>query len=147
MRIWSQTLLPPVINQSLYFIIFGAFIGSRIGLVNGVPYMDFLVPGLIMMAVINSSFSNVVSSLFGSKFQRNIEELMVSPTPDWVILAGYVGGGMLRGILVGLIIFIISSFFTGVHIYNFALILLFIILTSITFALGGFINAIFCHEI
>jgi len=145
-RIWPQTLLPPVINQSLYFIIFGAFIGSRIGLINGVPYMDFIVPGLVMMAVINSSFANVVSSFFGSKFQRNIEELMVSPTPDWVVLAGYCGGGVLRGVLVGLIIFVISSFFTGLHIYNFGLILLFIVLTAVTFSLGGFINAIFAKR-
>src|SRR5579862_2287249 len=101
LRIWSQTLLPPVINQSLYFIIFGAFIGSQIRNVNGIPYMAFIVPGLVMMAVINSSFTNVVSSFFGSKFQRNIEELLVSPTPNWVIIAGYTMGGVARGILVG----------------------------------------------
>lgn len=145
-RIWSQTLLPPVINQVLYFIIFGTFIGSRVGDIGGVPYMAFIVPGLVMMAVINSAFSNVVSSFFGSKFQRNIEELMVSPTPNWVIVGGYVIGGMLRGVLVGLIVLVISIFFTlPVITYPF-IVLLFITLTSLVFALGGLTNAIFATK-
>ena len=146
MRIWSQTLLPPVITQSLYFVIFGGFIGSQIPPINGVSYMAFIVPGLIMMAVINSSFQNVVSSFFGSKFQRNIEELMVSPVPNSVIIAGYVIGGVIRGILVGIIVFLISLLFVQPPIYNLALVLLFVILTAIVFALGGMLNAIFAKK-
>ncbi len=146
LRIWSQTLLPPVITQSLYFIIFGGFIGSQIPDINGVSYMSFIVPGLVMMAVINSSFTNVVSSFFGSKFQKNIEELLVSPTPNWIIVAGYVGGGVLRGLLVGAIVFLVSLFFINPLIHNIWLILLFVILTSVLFALGGLINAIFAKK-
>ena len=146
LRIWSQTLLPPVINQSLYFIIFGTFIGSQIRSVNGIQYMAFIVPGLVMMAVINSSFTNVVSSFFGSKFQRNIEELLVSPTPNYVILAGYVMGGVARGILVGAIVFGISAFFTHPVIHNGFLVALFIFLTAVVFSLGGFINAVFATK-
>ena len=104
MRIWKQTLLPPVINQCLYFIIFGAFIGSQIQSINGISYMAFIVPGLVMMAVINSAFSNVVSSFFGAKFQRNIEELLVSPTPVSTIILGYAMGGVLRGLMGGRIV-------------------------------------------
>jgi ABC-2 type transport system permease protein len=146
LRIWSQTLLPPVINQSLYFIIFGGFIGSQVRAINGVQYMAFIVPGLVMMAVINSSFSNVVSSFFGSKFQRSIEEILVSPTPNWVIIAGYVMGGALRGILVGAIIFGISVFFTHPVIHNPFIIALFVFLTAVVFSLGGLINAIFATK-
>lgn len=146
MRIWTQTLLPPIINQSLYFIIFGAFIGSQIKNVNGISYMAFIVPGLVMMAVIANSFSNVVSSFFGSKFQRNVEELIVSPTPSWVVLSGYCMGGVLRGILTGAIIFFVSALFippTALHPF---IIALFIFLTSVVFSLGGFINAIFATK-
>lgn len=146
LRIWTQTLLPPVVNQSLYFIIFGGFIGSQIKNVNGIPYMAFIVPGLVMMAVITSSFTNVVSSFFGAKFQRNIEELMVSPTPNWVIILGYVMGGVARGILVGLIVFLISAFFVHPVVYNGWLIALFVFLTAVVFSLGGFINAIFATK-
>ncbi|MFA5830046.1 MAG: ABC transporter permease [Candidatus Gracilibacteria bacterium] len=146
LRIWMQTLLPPVINQALYFVIFGAFIGSQIKNIHGVPYMAFIVPGLVMMAVITSSFANVVSSFFGAKFNRNIEELMVSPTPNWIILAGFTIGGVLRGILVGIIIFIVSAFFTHLEIYNLGIVITFIVLTSILFALAGFINALFATK-
>ncbi|MFO0781220.1 MAG: ABC transporter permease [Candidatus Gracilibacteria bacterium] len=146
LRIWSQTLLPPVINQSLYFIIFGAFIGSQIRSVNGIPYMSFIIPGLVMMAVINSSFTNVVSSFFGSKFQRNIEELLVSPTPNWVIISGYVMGGVLRGILVGAIVFLVSVFFTHPVVHDPFMVVLFVFLTAVVFALGGFINALFATK-
>lgn len=146
LRIWTQTLLPPVITQSLYFIIFGGFIGSQIAPINGVSYMAFIVPGLVMMAVINSAFANVVGSFFGSKFQRNIEELLVSPTPNWVIIAGYVGGGALRGIMVGAIVFAISAIFTHPMIFNIGIILLFVVLTSVVFSLGGLINAIFAKK-
>ncbi len=146
LRIWTQTLLPPVITQSLYFVIFGGFIGSQIAAINGVPYMSFIVPGLVMMAVINSAYSNVVSSFFGAKFMRNIDELLVSPTPNWVIIAGYAGGGALRGILVGAIVFLVSVFFTHPVVHNIWLVLLFVILTSTMFALGGLINAVFAKK-
>jgi len=143
LRIWMQTLLPPMITQSLYFVIFGTFIGSQIRDIQGVSYMAFIVPGLVMMAVINSSFSNVVSSFFGAKFQRNIEELMVSPTPSWVVIAGFISGGMARGLLVGLVVFGVSVFFTQPVISHFFIILMFIVLTSLVFSLGGLINGIF----
>ena len=146
LRIWMQTLLPPVITQSLYFIIFGKFIGSQIGNIQGVSYMAFIIPGLVMMAVINNAYSNVVSSFFGSKFQRNVEELLVSPTPHWVIVAGYVTGGTLRGILVGIVVFMVSVFFTHPVIHNFGIILFFIILTAMLFSLGGFLNGLFARN-
>ncbi len=146
MRIWSQTLLPPVITQSLYFIIFGGFVGSQIAPINGVSYMAFIVPGLVMMGVITSSFQNVVSSFFGSKFQRNIEELMVSPVPNPVIIGGYVAGGALRGVMVGAIVFLISMFFVKLQVFNLALVFLFVVLTAIVFALGGLLNAIFAKK-
>ncbi len=145
-RIWTQTLLPPVITQSLYFVIFGKFIGSRIGEIQGISYMAFIVPGLVMMAVINSSFSNVVSSFFSVKFQRSIEEVLVSPTSNTAIIAGYVMGGVIRGILVGLIVFMVSIFFTRPTIHNIGIILIFIILTSLVFSLAGLINAIFAKK-
>ena len=145
-RIWSQTLLPPVITQTLYFVIFGRFVGSRIGEMQGISYMAFIVPGLVMMAVINSSFANVVSSFFGAKFQRNNEEWMVSPTPNWIVLAGFTAGGMLRGIIVGIIVFIISVFFTHPQISHFFIIVLFTILSTAVFSLAGFFNALFAKK-
>jgi len=146
MRIWMQTLLPPVITQMLYFIIFGKFIGSQIRNIHGISYMAFIVPGLVMMAVINSSYTNVVGSFFSSKFQRNVEELMVSPTPNYVIIAGYVTGGVLRGIFVGFLVFCVSVIFTQPHIYRLGWIVVFIVFTAIVFALGGFMNAIFAKK-
>lgn len=146
LRIWSQTLLPPTINQVLYFLIFGTLIGSQIRSINGISYMAFIIPGLIMMAVTNSAFSNVVSSFFGAKFMRNIDELLVAPVPYWVIIAGYVGGGMLRGILVGIIIFIISIIFTAPIISHLGIVIFFIVLTSLLFSLGGLLNAIFAQK-
>lgn len=146
-RIWSQTLLPPVITQSLYFLIFGGFVGSRIsGDFNGQKYIEFIVPGLVMMAVITSSFSNVVSSFFGSKFQKNIEELLVSPTPNWIIISGFITGGIVRGLLVGLIVFLVGYFFTGVSILHPIITVLFVFLTAVVFSLGGLINAIFATK-
>lgn len=146
MRIWSQTLLPPAITQTLYFLIFGTFIGSRIGQIGGVDYMAFIVPGLIMMAVISSAFSNVVSSFFGSRFQKSLDELLVSPTPNWVVIAGFTGGGVLRGLLVGLIVFGVSFFFTRPQVDNFFVILFFILITSVLFSLGGLLNGIFAKK-
>src|SRR5690554_3642797 len=117
-RIWVQTLVPPVITIALYFVIFGNLIGSRIGQMGGYSYMDFIVPGLIMMAVINNSYANVVSSFFSQKFQRSIEELLVSPVPDHIILLGFVIGGVARGLAVGLIASVIALFFSGLHMHN-----------------------------
>lgn len=146
LRIWTQTLIPPVITQTLYFVIFGKFIGSRIGEVQGIDYMSFIVPGLVMMAVINNAYGNVVSSFFSAKFQRNIEEILVSPTPHWVIVLGYVIGGVIRGVSVGILVFIVSCFFTKPVIYNFPVIMVFVILTSVVFSLGGFTNAMFATK-
>jgi len=140
-RIWAQTLLPPAVTMTLYFIIFGNLIGSRIGEMGGFDYMSFIVPGLIMMAVITSSYANVVSSFFSMKFQRSIEELLVSPVPNWVILAGYVCGGMARGLGIGLIVTLLSLAFTRLSIHNLPMMILTVFLTSALFALGGFINA------
>jgi ABC-2 type transport system permease protein len=146
LRIWSQTLLPPLVTQSLYFIIFGKFVGSQVAAIHGVSYMAFIVPGLVMMAVISSAYGNVVSSFFGAKFQRNIEEVLVSPTPEWVIIAGYVAGGLLRGIVVGILVFLVSLFFVHPVIYSFLIILFFAVFTSVSFSLGALINGIFAHN-
>lgn len=143
LRIWVQTLVPPAITISLYFIIFGSLIGARIGTMGGFDYMSFIVPGLIMMSVITNSYSNVASSFFSAKWQRNVEEMLVAPVPNWVIVAGYVGGGMARGILVGLIVTLVSLFFVDIQIHNVWVIIATVLLTSATFALGGLINAIF----
>ena len=146
MRIWVQTLVPPAITISLYFLIFGSLIGSRIGQMGGFDYMSFIVPGLIMMSVITNSYSNVASSFFSAKWQRNVEEMLVAPVPNWVIVAGYVGGGMMRGILVGCIVTLISLLFTDIQVHNVWVIIVTVALTSATFALGGLINAIFAKS-
>jgi len=140
-RIWAQTLLPPAVTMTLYFIIFGNLIGSRIGEMGGYDYMQFIVPGLIMMAVITNSYGNVVSSFFSMKFQRSIEELLVSPVPNWTILAGYVAGGMARGLSIGLIVTLLSLAFTRLSIHNLPMVVITVFLTSGLFSLGGFINA------
>ncbi|HEY7773504.1 MAG TPA: ABC transporter permease [Marinagarivorans sp.] len=145
-RIWVQTLLPPVITMSLYFIIFGKLIGERIGEMSGTPYIAFVVPGLVMMAVINNSYSNVVSSFFSAKFNRSIEELQVSPIPSSIIIAGYVAGGALRGLIIGLLVTALSFAFTSISIYNVAITLTVIMLAAILFALAGFINATFANS-
>ena len=146
LRIWTQTLLPPIITQSLYFVIFGTFVGSQVSDINGVSYMAFIIPGLVMMAVINASFMNVVSSFFGSKFQKNIEEMLVSPTPNWVIIAGYMVGGMFRGLLVGGIVYAVSFFFERIRIDNPGIVILFAVLTSAVFALMGLTVGIFAQK-
>jgi ABC-2 type transport system permease protein len=145
-RIWAQTLLPPAITMTLYFIIFGNLIGSRIGEMGGFDYMEYIVPGLIMMSVITNSYSNVVSSFYSTKFQRNIEELLVSPVPNWVILSGFVLGGVVRGLGVGLIVTLLSLFFTDLQVQNLFVTIAIVFLTSVVFALGGFINAIFANS-
>ena len=146
MRIWVQTLLPPAITMTLYFVIFGNLIGSRIGPMNGYSYMQFIAPGIIMMSVITNSYSNVVSSFFGAKFQHHIEEILVSPTPNIIILLGYLAGGVGRGLLTGLIVTVISLFFTHLHIHNLWITISVVFLTSVLFSLGGFINAIFARK-
>jgi ABC-2 type transport system permease protein len=145
-RIWAQTLLPPAITVVLYFVIFGKLIGSRIGDMGGFDYIQFVVPGLIMMAVINNSYANVVSSFFGAKFQHHIEELLVSPTPNWVILLGFTAGGVARGLCVGLIVTLLSLFFTRLHVQDIGLTVLVVLLTSVLFSLAGLINAVFANN-
>ena len=146
LRIWPQTLLPPAITMALYFVIFGNLIGARIGEMDGLPYMDFIVPGLIMMSVITNAYSNVVSSFFGSKFQRNIEELMVAPVSPHIILVGYVAGGVLRGLGVALIVTVLSLFFTQLQVHHLGVTVLVILLAATIFALGGFINAAYARS-
>jgi len=145
-RIWIQTLLPPAITMSLYFVIFGNLIGARIGKMGGFSYMEYIVPGLIMMSVITNSYSNLASSFFSAKFQRNVEELMVSPVPNSIILMGFVGGGVMRGLLTGLIVTTVSLFFVKLHIQHLWVVVLVVLLTSTVFSLGGFLNAIFAKS-
>jgi ABC-2 type transport system permease protein len=145
-RIWVQTILPSVITTTLYFVIFGRLIGDRIGTMGGLDYLDFIVPGLVLMGVITNTYSNVVSSFYSSKFSRYIEELLVSPAPNWVILAGYVAGGVARGLVVGLAVMLVAMIFTEINIHSVAVTLLVITMTAVLFALGGFINAIYANS-
>lgn len=145
-RIWLQTLLPPAITIVLYFVIFGRLIGPRIGKMDGISYMDFVVPGLIMLSVITSSFGNVVSSFFGNKFAGNIEELLISPMPNYLILFGFVTGGVARGLSVGLIVTMLSLFFTDLNIHHFGVTISIIVLTSVLFSLAGLVNAVYAEN-
>jgi ABC-2 type transport system permease protein len=145
-RIWSQTLLPSVISMTLYFVIFGNLMGSRIGEIEGISYIEYIVPGLIMMAIITNSYGNVVASFFGSKFQRNIEEMLVSPLPNFIILWGYLLGGLARGIAVGVLVTGLSLFFTALPLTNIWLIIVVAVLTAILFSLAGLINGIFAKK-
>ncbi|MBV1914593.1 MAG: ABC transporter permease [Pseudomonadales bacterium] len=146
MRIWLQTLLPPAITTGLYFVIFGNLIGSRIGEMGGYDYMEFIVPGLIMMAVITNSYANVVASFYNTKFQRHIEEMLVSPVPNYIILTGYILGGASRGIIVGIIVTIMSLFFSDLSVENVWITVSVVLLTAILFSTFGFINAIFANS-
>lgn len=147
LRIWMQTLLPSAITMTLYFVIFGRMVGSRIGdIVPGIGYIDYIVPGLIMMAVITNSYGNISSSFFGAKFGRHVEEMLVSPMPSWVILAGYVAGAMLRGLMVAAIVLLISLFFTRIHLYHPWITLVTVLLTSAVFSLAGFVNAVYAKK-
>ncbi|GLZ26443.1 transport permease protein [Stutzerimonas stutzeri] len=145
-RIWPQTLLPPAITMVLYFVIFGSLIGARIGDMDGFSYMDYIVPGLIMMSVITNSYSNVVSSFFSTKFQRSIEELLVSPVSPHVIVIGFSLGGITRGLAVAVIVTLLSMFFTSLQVHHLGVTVLVITLTASIFALGGFINAVFARN-
>src|SRR5690606_6158955 len=144
-RIWLQTLVPPAITIGLYFLIFGNLIGRRIGDMGGYNYIDFIVPGLIMMAVIQNAYANVSSSFFSNKFQRCIEEILVSPVPNYIILLGFVAGGIVRGFAVGLIVTLMSLFFTSLHIEHIFLTIFVVLLTSLVFSLAGFINALYAN--
>jgi len=145
-RIWPQTLLPPAITMVLYFVIFGSLIGARIGDMDGFSYMDYIVPGLIMMSVITNSYSNVVSSFFSTKFQRSIEELLVSPVSPHVIVIGFALGGITRGLAVAVIVTLLSMFFTDLQVHHLGVTLLVITLTATIFALGGLVNAVFARN-
>lgn len=146
MRIWGQTLVPPAITMTLYFLIFGGLIGSRVGEMGGYSYMQFIVPGLVMMSVIQNSYGNISSSFFGAKFGRHVEELLVSPMPNWVILWGYVAGAVLRGLMVGVIVLIIAMFFTPVRIPHPVVTLATVLLGATIFSLAGFINAVYAKK-
>ena len=145
MRIWQQTLLPPAITMTLYFVIFGNLVGSQVHAVHGVTYMQYIVPGLVMMAIITNSYSNVVSSFFGVKFQRSIEELLVSPVPNHIVLIGFLMGGVVRGLLVAIIVTILSLFFAHLQIHNLGVVILTALITAVLFSLGGFINAVYAR--
>ncbi len=146
MRIWGQTLVPPAVTAALYFVIFGSLIGSRIGQMGGYDYMQYIAPGLIMMAVISNSYGNVVSSFFGAKFGKHIEELLVAPLPNWLIVLGYVSGGVMRGLLVGAVVTVVTLFFTHIPVEHPFLVAGSVLLTSIVFSLGGLFNAIFAKN-
>jgi ABC-2 type transport system permease protein len=145
-RIWIQTLVPPAITMSLYFVIFGNLIGSRIGQMDGFGYMQYIAPGLIMMSVITNSYGNVVSSFFGAKFARHIEEMLVSPMPDSLILIGHVAGGVVRGLLVGLLVTLIALFFTDLKPVHPFVTVSVVFLTAVVFSLAGLLNAIFARK-
>jgi len=145
-RIWGQTILPPAMTAALYFIIFGSLIGQRIGPMGGYGYMQYIAPGLIMMSVITNSFGNVVSSFFGAKFGKHVEELIVSPLPPWLIVAGYATGGLLRGTVVGAVVTVVALFFTHLQVHHWWVIVTSVMLSSLVFALGGFINAVFAKN-
>ncbi|WP_348921008.1 ABC transporter permease [Enterococcus rotai] len=146
LRIWVQTLVPPVITTSLYFVIFGNLIGGRIGQMEGFSYMEFIVPGLIMMSVITSSYANVSSSFFSQKFQKNIEELLVAPVPTHIIIWGFVFGGLGRSVLVGTLVTIISLFFVPLHVYSWSIVIITLLMTAILFSLAGLLNGIFAQS-
>ncbi len=145
-RIWIQTILPPAITTALYFIIFGKLIGEQIGEMDGYRYIDFIVPGLILMSVISNSYANVVSSFYSSKFQRHIEELLIAPVSNAVILAGYVTGGVARGMVVGVTVTMVSMLFSDWQIYSYGITLFVFVMTAILFSIAGFINAIYANS-
>lgn len=149
-RIWVQTFLPSVITSCLYFLIFGTLLGSRIGEMQGVDYMSFVVPGLVMLAIVTNAYANSSFTFFQSKFfMRSIDEILVSPTPPWLMIAGFISGGVLRGVLVGTLVLLISVFFTGLQlsIFNIFIIFIFALLTSLVFALAGLVNGVYAKSI
>ena len=145
-RIWVQTILPPMITTALYFVIFGHLIGPRIGQIDGIDYINYLVPGLILMSVITQSYANVVSSFFSAKFGKNIEELLVSPMPHWLIIFGYVAGGVARGIAVGTAVTIVALFFADLQVHSIMMLFIVVILTAAMFSLAGLVNGVFARH-
>ena len=147
LRIWTQTLIPPVITMALYFVIFGKLIDSRIGSIEGgFSYMQYIVPGLVMMSVINNSYMNISSSFYGAKFQHSVEEMLVAPMANWAILYGYVIGALARSLMVGVLVLVVALFFTSLHVAHPFIALVAVILGAVIFALAGFINAIFASK-
>src|SRR3990167_193282 len=147
-RIWAQTFLPSIVTSALYFLVFGAFLGSKIGDVQGVSYVMFVVPGLVMLAVVTNAYANTSSVMFASKFfGRNIDEILVSPTPPWVLVGGYVTGGVIRGVLVGVLVLLVSLFFTHLTVHSLFVIIAFLVLTSLVFALAGLVNGVYAKSI
>lgn len=146
MRIWSQTLLPPAITMSLYYIIFGKFIGSQLNQINGYDYIQFMVPGLVMMSIMTNAYANTSSSFFLTKFNKSIEEMLVSPMPNIIILLGFMIGGTVRGLMVGITVLLVSLFFTAIPLHHIGIVLLMAILAAMVFSLGGLINAIFAKR-
>ncbi len=142
-RIWSQTLLPPVVTTSLYFVVFGKFIGSQLAPIDGLTYIQFIVPGLIMMSIITSAYMNTVSTFFFKKWTKTLEEMLVSPMPDWLVILGFVSGGVMRGLLVGALVTVVALFFTHLAVYNIVVLIAAAILTSVLFSFGGLINGVF----
>lgn len=148
LRIWPQTFLPSAVTSALYFLIFGAFLGSRIGEVHGVSYILFVVPGLVLLAVVTNAYANVANVMFTSKFfSRNIDEILVSPTPPWVLIAGFVSTGIIRGTLVGLLVLGVSLFFTPLTVHSYTVVALFLILSSLLFSLAGLVNGVYAKSI
>ncbi len=145
-RIWIQTIVPPMITTALYFMIFGKMIGSQIAPIDGVHYMDYLVPGLIMMTIINNAYANVVSSFYGSKFGRYVEELLISPIPPSLILLGYVAGGVARGLVVGAMVTLVAALYTDLQLHHFWISVSVVLLTATLFSLAGFINAVYANS-
>lgn len=146
LRIWPQTILPSVVTSVLYFFIFGDLVGKKIGFMSGYSYIQYIVPGLVMMSIVTSSYSNVVSSFFGSKFQKSIEELLISPTYDSVIICGFVCGGLIRSFIICVLIFIVAMFFSKFYFYNYLIVILIYFLTAILFSLFGLLNGIFARK-
>ncbi len=147
-RIWPQTFLPSVITSALYFLIFGAFLGAKIGDIHGVPYVMFVVPGLVMLAVVTNSYANTSFVMFSSKFfGRNIDEILVSPTPAWVLVAGFVAGGLIRGLIIGTLVLLVSLLFTHLVVYNLLVVVGFLFLTSLVFSLAGLVNGVYAKSI
>ncbi len=145
-RIWIQTIVPPVVTVGLYFVIFGNLIGSRIGEMDGMSYIDFIMPGLVMMSIITNSYSNVVSSFYSAKYNRHIEEIQIAPVPNLVILLGFITGGVARGMTVGVAVTVVSLLFTDFYMHNLLIVMLVALLTSCLFSIGGLLNAIFANS-
>ena len=147
MRIWTQTIIPPAITMTLYFVVFGKLIGGRIGTIEGgFSYIQYIVPGLVMMSIITNSYGNISSSFFGAKFSRSVEEMLVSPMPNWVILLGYVTGAVARGLVVGVLVLLIALFFTSLHVMHPIITFLSVLLGATIFSLAGFVNAVFAKK-